>query len=473
LSQEKPPDSVEQLVREYSSGRVTRASFIKRGLALGLALPAVGGLLAACGGEDDAAAPPPAAEPPPEPPAAAPPPEEPPPAASLAAALTLWQAEYDEVIGSDLETLAGEFSAENPDVDITVEILNFGTVYDEIIAKAAAGALPTIFPGFIPLIPSMPDDLATLEDHLSESLLSSFIPPILEAGQWQGRTVAVPWGSDTRALFYRKDLFDEAGLEPPATWDDLVSVGQNFQAAYPDMKALSVQGHNGDGDMVSAWLHYFVAGNGARYTTPDGDPTPVNDPKIVEALQFWADLVNVHEITQENPLDTNWDQQYELFTGELVGMNINGSWLMDISEDSPIAGKWGVAPVPNNGSKAVVAFVDTWSLGASSSPEQLEAGAAFLEFFFDAERHAAWLNSRAYLPSLESDRSDPLFQQEGWTLFAEQVFDPEISITPRIPRFLEWDTVLVNAIQRSLQGNSAETELNDAQAEMEASGIYG
>ena len=67
MSQEKPPDSVEQLVREYSSGRVTRASFIKRGLALGLALPAVGGLLAACGGGGDAAAPPPAAEPPPEP----------------------------------------------------------------------------------------------------------------------------------------------------------------------------------------------------------------------------------------------------------------------------------------------------------------------------------------------------------------------------------------------------------------------
>jgi peptide/nickel transport system substrate-binding protein len=62
-TEQKREDSVDRILGDYKGGRVSRRSFMKRALAIGIAVPTAAGLLAACGGDDDTAAPAPAEEP--------------------------------------------------------------------------------------------------------------------------------------------------------------------------------------------------------------------------------------------------------------------------------------------------------------------------------------------------------------------------------------------------------------------------
>lgn len=111
-------DSLERLVGDYRDGRVTRRTFVKRGLALGLALPTIGAILAACGEEE--AAPPPPAEP-------APPGEEPAPAAE------------EPVVGGELrEGYDLDFSRMDP-INTTWYDPGFFALYDAIITSDPDG----------------------------------------------------------------------------------------------------------------------------------------------------------------------------------------------------------------------------------------------------------------------------------------------------------------------------------------------
>ena len=406
----------------------------------------------------------------PAPPPLEEPPEPAPPEPPEDVSLVVWQLEYDALVQEDMDGYITDFTAENPNVDITLEFQNFATVFDDTLQKAAAGALPHVLPWFTPLIGTLSQDLAAWEDWAPQEFLDGFVPGALAAGKYQGRTYGVPYGATTRALYYRRDLFDEAGLAPPTTWDELVATGQVFQEAYPDMAAISIQGHNGDGDINASWVHSFLAGNGGAFTTPDDETNPVNSPELVEAVQFMSDLINEHKITQANPLDTDFFGQMDLFTAGRAGMNINGPWLMAISEDSDIAGKWALAPVPDNGTRSIVVFVDHWAMGGRH--DDLETASSFVQFVSEPERHLAWVKNRGFLPALVAVQDDDFFAQEGWALFRDQLNDPAASVVPRVLKYTQWDTILVQAVQRAFQGNDAESELNSAQTEMENAGVF-
>ena len=45
---------------------------------------------------------------------------------------------------------------------------------------------------------------------------------------WQGKTYAIPWWSETRVLFYHKDLLDKAGVKPPTTWAEWVEAAKKL-----------------------------------------------------------------------------------------------------------------------------------------------------------------------------------------------------------------------------------------------------
>src|SRR5690606_35771316 len=68
--------------------------------------------------------------------------------------------------------------------------------------------------------------IMALDDHLGDTGLDAFWPATVAAVGWQGSTYALPLETDVRVLFYNKDLFAEAGLDPeapPSTWDELAA----------------------------------------------------------------------------------------------------------------------------------------------------------------------------------------------------------------------------------------------------------
>src|SRR5690606_17394980 len=65
------------------------------------------------------------------------------------------------------------------------------------------------------------DAILPVDDLVAQMDTSDFTPGALEAMQYDGHYVALPWAIDIRVLFYRKDLLEAAGVEVPTNWQEL------------------------------------------------------------------------------------------------------------------------------------------------------------------------------------------------------------------------------------------------------------
>ncbi|GGA02523.1 ABC transporter substrate-binding protein [Paenibacillus marchantiophytorum] len=134
--------------------------------------------------------------------------------------------------------------------------------------------------------------------------MKDFYPAFVEDTQTGGKTYSIPFQRSTIVLYYNKEMFKEAGLDPekpPKTWDDLIDYA----------KKLKRDGHAGleiPGNDDSYWmLQLFALQNHTdpkvNLMSPDGKKVMFDQPENVEALQFWLDLSRKHKAMAEGIID--------------------------------------------------------------------------------------------------------------------------------------------------------------------------
>jgi sn-glycerol 3-phosphate transport system substrate-binding protein len=144
------------------------------------------------------------------------------------------------------------------------------------------------------------DDLVKTDEE--KAWLNSFYPALMENGQTAGKTWGIPFQRSTIVMYYNKDAFRAAGLDPeqpPATWEEMVEAGKKLTA--------------GDGSkwgvmIPSTGYPYWMFGalamqNGEVLMNNAGNQTYFNKPAVVEALQFWKDLGSTHRIMPEGTIE--------------------------------------------------------------------------------------------------------------------------------------------------------------------------
>lgn len=204
------------------------------------------------------------------------------------------------------------FTDANP--DFKVEVVDIGTTATGSYAKLA-GALATGTAG------DLLDVAADLQRHAAAGHLMVLDDIVRSWGRtdtyqaaidpfmWEGKQYGVPYIGNPRCLSYRKDFFEEAGLDPekpPATWDDLIEMGPKLVK------------HDEDGVMTRAsfWISpsTFVAdqvlwANGGEYFDSTGTQPLLNTPEAIEAWQFARDTIFKYELAPKggiNPSNNRW-----------------------------------------------------------------------------------------------------------------------------------------------------------------------
>jgi len=124
-----------------------------------------------------------------------------------------------------------------------------------------------------------------LDDVVAGFKPEDFAPGHLEGMKFNGHYIALPWGIDIRIPFYRKDLFEKAGVNPPTNWDELraglkkLTSGNQYGIAFP-------------GNNPSGWQGMFslIFNNGGGLFTEQSKLDVMNE-RNVEALTFISDLI--------------------------------------------------------------------------------------------------------------------------------------------------------------------------------------
>src|SRR5690606_37535880 len=92
--------------------------------------------------------------------------------------------------------------------------------------------------------------------------MKSYLPAYAEANTVDGKVVALPAFADAMFLYYRKDLLEKHGVEPPTTWDELAAAAKKITAAEndPNLQGLSFQGKAIEGAVCTFLLPYWSMG---------------------------------------------------------------------------------------------------------------------------------------------------------------------------------------------------------------------
>jgi multiple sugar transport system substrate-binding protein len=254
----------------------------------------------------------------------------------------LW-ADYLDKIAEDFEALHG--------IELRYSTLPFVQLMDKQLTLVAAGSADVdIFGTHYAQIGRFIEALFPLNEYVARDNImgSDYVEGSFDAFTGNGNLLAIPYTFDLRALYYRTDLFEAAGIEaPPTTWDELVSTAQALNDP-PDLYGYLIVGK---GDPALREYSDLLWENGGDFLENGLEPSPPawNQPAGVEALEWWHDLIYKHEIVPAGTPSYGWEENGQLWTAGQAAMS--KQWGPGGSMDpdqSVIVDDFSIAPLVGN-----------------------------------------------------------------------------------------------------------------------------
>ena len=236
-----------------------------------------------------------------------------------------------------------------------------------------------------------------IKDHLldlkkySKGVESQHFPAIVANNTVDGKLLGMPWFTDAGLLYYRKDLLDKYGLKVPDTWDDLATAAKKVQAAERASGAVGATDFQGFVFHAKAYeglscvaLEWVASFDGVPIVDSSGKVT-INNPSAAKALNTaasWIGTISPNGVLNYAEEDTRGVFQ----NGKALFMrNWPYAWSLMQTPDSPVKGKFGVAPLPKAAGGKHAATLGGWQLAVSKYSKSPDAAADLVMFMTSAE----------------------------------------------------------------------------------------
>ena len=296
-----------------------------------------------------------------------------------------------------VDALAADFEKENP--GIKLRPIYSGT-YQDSIAKALTAVksgdppvtsilLSTDMYTLIDEDAIVPfDDLVKTADD--RAWLKSFYPAFMENSQTGGKTWGIPFQRSTIVLYYNKEAFKEAGLDPnraPGTWKEMNDYAEKLTKRDASGK-VTQWGVQIPSSGFPYWLFQALAiENGINLMNPAGTEVYYDKPEVVGALQYWVDLVNKQKV--HPPGIVEWGTTPKDFFERKVAMiwTTTGN-LTNVRNNAKF--DFGVAMLPASKQRGSPTGGGNFYLFKKSTPAQREAAFKFIKWVTTPQRAAQW-----------------------------------------------------------------------------------
>lgn len=371
------------------------------------------------------------------------------------------------------QNLAEQFHELHPNITIEFHDVPFEEMRTKLLTQVAANNPPDV--AYVDASTTgefaSRNALVALDDYIA---LSSAVDPddyveaFMLSTQYEGKTYGLPIDGESTGLFYRTDLFAEAGIsEPPKTWDEFLDAAQKL--TIPDKKQY--------GFIIFApesayyWYPWLWQANGDTLAE-DGVDVIWDSDAGKRAAEFYVGLRDYSPPDFYN--SNSWDGRVAFAEGT-VAMYVAGAWFAGVlqNEFPDIDGKWATANLPEDERCATTIAGDNLVLFQAS--EHPEAAWKWVEFVSVPE-HMALLNlgtpdaPATLLPPRTSLLTDPATFEANPILegFAESMQCAVVSTVVQ-PKWPEVEMLLNDALARAIYGEvDAATAIEEAAQEAEA-----
>lgn len=353
-----------------------------------------------------------------------------------------------------LERQLARFTAENPDVRVVqrrtpdaadqrhqlyVQWLNAGASQPDILQLDVVWTPEFAAAGWIlPLDRFHPD----VED---------FPRAAIEANTWEGALFALPWFVDVGLLYWRTDLMDE----PPSTLAELREQAMRIRSETGMAYGFVWQGARYEG-LVTVFLEHLGA-FGGQIMDADGR-VRVDEEPAVQALTWMRDAVWESEIVPRAAL--TWHEEETRFAfqnGQAAFMrNWPYAWsLLQGDEESRVAGRVGVAPMPRMPGGSATAALGGGQLAINANTDNPDAAWRVIEYLTRPEQMLERAAVVGQYPARESLYDDPRLA-EALGRDIEPLRDAVMQARPRpvTPVYTQMSEILQIHLHRALTRQS-------------------
>jgi multiple sugar transport system substrate-binding protein len=356
-----------------------------------------------------------------------------------------------------------EWEAANPGFKVVPEIVGWGQCQDKVTTLAAAGTpVALAYVGSRTLKQFAENDLI-VEIPMTDEEKAAYYNYVPDTVTFDGTQWGVPVAFSTKALFWNKDLFEAAGLDPetpPKTWEEKIAfakqITENTDAAGYGLVAKTFD------NTMHQFLHWVYTNNG-QVIDADGNIT-INSPQVLAALQALKDITPYSE---EGP--TAYEQN------EVRAIWLDGGVAMIEAAPGAIARaneaglNWGVAPLPlGPDAKGPGTLLITDALAVFKGTGVEEQAISLAKFLTDGERQwdAEMAQGLTPLRPLEPQTSELLAESPNWKPFLDGIEfgGPE----PLFNDYIGLQNVMIEMVQSVVTGAAEpQAALEKAASELE------
>ncbi|GAA1161473.1 sugar ABC transporter substrate-binding protein [Streptomyces hebeiensis] len=393
--------------------------------------------------------------------------------------ITLW----DNNTGERREIWAQiikDFEKENPDIKVKYVGIPIDQVQAKYDTAIDGGGLPDVGGVGTAYLSNLVvrEVLDPVGDRVQDGALKGKLVPALvdsvkAAGGRGDEMYSVPTSTNNGTLWYRSDMFADAGLEPPATWSAFYEAAEKLTKPGSNQFGYTIRG--GAGSIAPAMDAMY--GQSGITSFWNGDKTTVNDPRNVAALEKYVALYK--KVTPSADVNNDFIKMVAQFDNGSIGMLTHNlaSYQDHVKALGPEKFKGLPYPAQENGTRVQVSNpVD--GLGLFKGSKNKAAAWKLIEFAASHKSNSAWNESAGSIPANTDAATDDWVRKAVPTATAMKALSDGTTKIVNLPYYLpDWNTISKSGNEPNFQkvllgdmtakefADKLAKELNEAQAE--------
>jgi multiple sugar transport system substrate-binding protein len=238
---------------------------------------------------------------------------------------------------ADMEKTVAAFEQQTG-VKVNVEVVGWDVQLDRIKNAAVSGQGPDVTQAGTTQVPFFAalggfEDLSSRISQIGGK--SAYAPGVWQTTQLQGQdgTYAVPWFTEARAIYYRKDVLEKAGIDPATAFTDTDAFQQTLQTIkekVPTIGGKPISPFGMPGKKAFDLVHHvmpFVWDNGGAELSDDASKSTINSAEAEKGVDFVAQLVK-QGLFDKSMLERDGTQVENQFKGGRLAVWIGGPWVL-------------------------------------------------------------------------------------------------------------------------------------------------
>jgi len=251
----------------------------------------------------------------------------------------------------------------------------------------------------------------------ADDVIANYIPFAKSEASFDGKVWALPFDTDTRALYYNKTMLSSVGVDPaeldaanaPVTWDRIAEIANK----------LNTQDSNGNYNQMGfipwvnqGWHYTYGFSWGSKFFDPAACAITPDEPGNLAAFQWVQDYCNALDANKVSAfgnasMQPAFDQSQHPFLLGTLAMQITGDWYISTIAQYAADMDYGVTwmPVPKAGDESAT-WAGGWSVVIPQGAKQPDLGWQFMQWFAGEPGQRLYTKSSNHLPTIASLATD-------------------------------------------------------------------